>query len=146
MSAQIRSFRDLDAWNAAMELMELTYRFTARLPATERFGLISQMRRAAVSIPSNIAEGHAVRLPRWGLRHFTVASGSIAELDTQHEAAIRLALAPREGAQDFEATITRVRQLVYGLRRNRERKLQISAGVVTVVIVLVLAFAIAGFN
>jgi len=59
--SEIRSFRDLVAWQVATDVVEATYRLTADFPDGERFGLVSQMRRAAVSMPSNIAEAHGVK-------------------------------------------------------------------------------------
>ena len=88
--SHVRSFRDLDAWQMGMRAVELTYRLTADFPDTERFGLVSQMRRAAVSVPSNVAEGQAVRSTRWSLRFFAIAIASLSELDTQLEVALRL--------------------------------------------------------
>jgi four helix bundle protein len=83
----IRSFRDLDAWKAAMELSCSAYDIAGQLPATERFELASQIRRAAVSIPSNIAEGHACGLRNRYRNHVRIAAGSLAELATQMEIA-----------------------------------------------------------
>lgn len=73
-----------------MELASLTYRVTSNFPASERFGLTAQMRRAAVSIPSNIAEGAARQGRREYLRFLGIARGSIAELGTQCKLAARL--------------------------------------------------------
>ena len=79
----IRGYRDLVVWQRSMELCSATYRATATFPDEERYGLVSQMRRAAVSIPSNIAEGHG-RLTTNEYRHFLgVARGSLKELETQ---------------------------------------------------------------
>jgi four helix bundle protein len=76
-------YRDLRAWQSAMELAEATYRATGALPSEERFGLTAQMRRASVSVPSNIAEGNA-RPTRGEYLHFLgIARGSLAELETQ---------------------------------------------------------------
>lgn len=91
----IDSYRDLDVWNRAMELVESVYRITRELPDNERFGLISQMQRSAVSIPSNIAEGYG----RGGgdyRRHVLIAKGSLMELETQLELCVRLELIKRE--------------------------------------------------
>jgi four helix bundle protein len=77
------SYRDLVAWNKAMELVTETYRVTKEFPKEELFGLASQLRRAAVSIPSNIAEGKG-RLSKGEFRQFLGhARGSLAELETQ---------------------------------------------------------------
>ncbi len=65
---EIATYKDLHAWQVGMDTVTLTYELTADFPASERFGLVSQMRRAAVSIPSNVAEGKGVMQPRWTLR------------------------------------------------------------------------------
>jgi four helix bundle protein len=90
--SQIRSYRDLIAWQRAMALAEMTYHQTRALPRDERVGLQSQMRRAAVSIPSNIAEGYARQSKRDYLCFLRTARGSVAELSTQLELAERLGL------------------------------------------------------
>lgn len=78
-----RSYKDLVAWQKAMDLMTATYRFTASFPKEEQFGLTPQLRRAAVSIPSNIAEGQG-RLSEKEFRHFLgQARGSLMEVETQ---------------------------------------------------------------
>ena len=79
----IKRHRKLSVWQKAMELTEHIYMFTQLLPADERFGLITQMRRCSVSIPSNIAEGAARHSDKEFLRFLNIAKGSIAELETQ---------------------------------------------------------------
>src|ERR1700691_3577747 len=86
----VKSFRDLDVWNLGVELAETVYRVTARFPKSELFALTAQMRRAAVSIPSNIAEGRARDSTREFLRFLAISRGSLAELETQLELAIRV--------------------------------------------------------
>jgi four helix bundle protein len=90
----IQSFRDLEVWQRSMTLVESVYALTDRFPAPERYGLTTQIRRSAVSIPSNIAEGHARKTGHY-LNHLNTASGSCAELQTQLELSRRLKLAPR---------------------------------------------------
>ncbi|MGP0073769.1 MAG: four helix bundle protein [Bryobacteraceae bacterium] len=85
-----KNFRDLDVWHLGVELAETVYRVTARFPKSELFALSSQMRRAAVSIPSNIAEGRARDSSREFLHFLAISRGSLAELETQLELAIRL--------------------------------------------------------
>jgi four helix bundle protein len=85
-----KNFRDLDVWHLGVELAETVYRVTARFPKSELFALTSQMRRAAVSIPSNIAEGRARGSSREFLHFLSISRGSLAELETQLELAIRL--------------------------------------------------------
>ncbi len=85
-----RPHERLEVWRDAMSLVEWTYRITSPFPADERFGLTTQLRRAAVSIPSNIAEGAARRSRQEYLRFLSIARGSLAELDTQLQIAQRL--------------------------------------------------------
>ena len=119
----VRTYRDLDTWQVGMTVVEQTYRLTALLPPDERFGLCSQMRRAAVSIPSNVAESHGRGLIRGCLYFLNVSIGSTAELDTQLEAARRLRFVSADQASGLQASIDRVRPLLYGLRREKERQL-----------------------
>ena len=84
------SFRDLMVWQRSMDLAIDVYRATESLPKAEMYGLVSQMRRAAVSVPSNIAEGHGRQTPRQRYKFLEDALGSICELDTQIEIATRL--------------------------------------------------------
>ncbi len=86
----VKSFRDLRVWQAAMDLVEKIYRLTQKFPTQEAYGLTNQLRRAAVSIPSNIAEGHARQHTKEYLNFLSVAQGSLAELQTQIEIASRL--------------------------------------------------------
>jgi four helix bundle protein len=86
----VRNYRDLVAWQKAMELAEAVYRATEGFPRSEQFGLTSQMRRAAVSIPSNVAEGFGRRSPAEFQRFLQIAKGSLFEFQTQAELARRL--------------------------------------------------------
>ncbi len=78
----IRSFRDLDVWQRGMALVKRVYGLSAQLPADERYGLVSQLQRAAVSVPANIAEGHGRDSTREYLRFVSISLGSISELAT----------------------------------------------------------------
>ena len=124
--AEIKTFRDLHAWQVGMDTVVLAYEVTGDFPADERFGLVSQMRRAAVSVPSNVAEGQAVKTSRWSLRYVVTAIGSATELETQLEAAIRLRFVSRERAQPLADSIDRLQKLLYGIRRERQRRLGVS--------------------
>ena len=88
-----RPHEKLEVWRDAMDFVEAVYRFSAHFPADERFGLTAQLRRAAVSIPSNIAEGAARRSRREYLNFLSIARGSLAEADTQIKIALRLGFA-----------------------------------------------------
>ena len=92
MSEEIRSYRDLIVWQKAVDLCVEAYRLSKKLPKEELYALSDQIRRAAVSVPSNIAEGHA-RHSRKDFAHFLmIAQGSIAELETQLYLAVRMAM------------------------------------------------------
>ena len=81
--SRFKSYRDLEVWQKAMALAKAIYQTTSSFPSDERFGLVNQMRRASVSIPSNIAEGHARASTADFQRFISIAMGSVAELETQ---------------------------------------------------------------
>ena len=111
---EIRSFRDLVVWQKAMCLVEEVYSVTELFPKSELFGLRAQLRRAAVSIPSNIAEGHARRTGHY-VSHLNIALGSQAELQTQLELAERLKLIERQRAQRVMTGGDEVAKMLHGL-------------------------------
>ena len=118
MANAIRSFRDLDVWQCGMDLVLLVYDVSDYLPDAERFGLRSQMRRAVVSIPSNVAEGHAFRIkPKAYTRYVRIAIGSLAELETHIEIALRLKFLKVVNLRNTLRTIERTGQLLHGLLR-----------------------------
>jgi four helix bundle protein len=99
------SFRDLEVWQEAMQLVEDVYRVSVRFPRDERFGLTAQLRRAAVSIPSNIGEGARRKRRKPYLFHLEIALGSQGEVDVQAELAKRLGFCR---AADYEALVPRI--------------------------------------
>ena len=112
----IKSHRDLRVWQEAMDLVQETYALTRTFPSHERYGLAAQMQRAAVSVPSNIAEGKARQHLKEYLNHLSIAQASLAELDTQVEIADRLGYV---SAADAGQTQTRLEVLGKRLRRLR---------------------------
>lgn len=138
--SRVLSFRDLDVWQVGMDLVVSLYKATKQMPPDERFGLTSQARRAVVSIPSNVAEGHARRSDAVFLNHVKIALGSAAELSTQVEAAQRLGFLDEAVAATLLAEAERTRQMLQGLRRSLERSRQISAGLASAGVLLVLAY------
>lgn len=126
--SKVLNYRDLDAWKIAMVVVEQTYALSALLPPDERYGLCAQMRRSSVSIPSNIAEGQSRGTARNCLNFVRIALGSSAELDTQLELARRLRFASLEATRDLQSSIDRVRQLLYGMRREQQRRLLLPSG------------------
>jgi len=106
----------LEAWKVSMQLVKSVYDLTSSFPKEERYGLSQQMRRAAVSIPSNIAEGSGRNHPREYLQFVGIARGSLAELDTQLQLAVMLGYSPSDHVI-FEI-IDRVGRLLTGLHKK----------------------------
>ncbi len=114
-AGRVRNYRDLRLWQRGLALAKAVYKVSARFPAAERFGLTSQLRRAAVSVPSNIAEGHA-RVHDSEFRQFLyVAIGSLAEVDTQLTLALELGYVPEEEFQELAALVTELKKMVRAL-------------------------------
>ncbi|MEK6768778.1 MAG: four helix bundle protein [Gemmatimonadota bacterium] len=118
----MNAHRKLDAWKACRVLAREIYRATARFPASERFGLTSQLRRAAVSAAANIAEGYA----RFGAREtahgVSIALGSLAEIDTLFAIAVDLGYLSGASLSDLEALRVRASQVTFGLQRKLRRQ------------------------
>ncbi len=114
-------YTDLLVWQDAMALVERCYRASGRFPASERFGLTSQMRRAAVSIPANIAEGQGRRTRGEFLNQLSVAHGSLREVETYIQLAERLGMLESAVAQGILEHSARVGRLLNGLMRSLER-------------------------
>ena len=117
------TYRDLDAWKFGMDLVEECYRVTATFPKSELYGRTSQIRRAAVSIPSNIAEGRCRHTTKVYLNHVSIAIGSHGELETCIDVARRLGFLSSPETKKTLATCDSVGRLLNGLYRSLERKL-----------------------
>lgn len=116
--AAINSFRDLLVWQRSMELVVAVYELSKLFPDSERFGLTNQLRRAAVSVPSNIAEGHARGSAKAFLSFLWIANGSLAELETQVQLAIRLHFVTEDRVVRCQQLIEEVGRMLTGLRRS----------------------------
>jgi four helix bundle protein len=123
MSSRVNSFRDLKAWQRAMDLVPEIYRLTRQLPVEEKYVLGDQIRRAAVSIPANIAEGHARQHTREFVQHLSIARSSLAELQTLLVIAQRLGYLIEVNLEIVEKTITEVRMILFGLMNRLQEKL-----------------------
>lgn len=121
--ARIRSYRDLIAWKIAMDLSERVYALSAMLPVDERFGLVQQLRRSAVSVASNIAEGHARGSTRDFGRFISISRGSLAEVETQLEMCSRLDMLAEESVSDVLALCDELGRILTGLRKSLDSKL-----------------------
>ncbi len=121
-----RPHENLQVWQGATDLVETIYRISADFPDSERFGLTSQLRRAAISIPSNIAEGAARRSTPEYLRFLSMARGSLSELDTQLQIAQRLTyLSDAQNATELATRIfAKLNALIRSIQTNEERLMQ----------------------
>jgi four helix bundle protein len=118
----VRNYKELRVWQGAMDLVECVYRLSAALPPEENYGLKSQIRRAAVSIPSNIAEGQARASTKEFLNHLSIAQASLAEVETQLEISVRLKyLAVGQVAEAAQA-IQKLGKQLHALRNALEAR------------------------
>ena len=115
--------RNLEVWKKSMDLVTQVYSMTASFPAEERFGLVGQMRRCAVSIPSNLAEGAARRNDKELIQFLYVAMGSASELDTQLEISRRLGYFPGPEEVQVDTLLAEVDKMLVGLRNHLLRKI-----------------------
>tara|TARA_R100000306_G_scaffold40701_2_gene39890 strand:+ start:1434 stop:1781 length:348 start_codon:yes stop_codon:yes gene_type:complete len=111
--------KELDVWKKSMGLVTEVYRFSNAFPNEERFGLTAQIRRAVVSIPSNISEGAARKSNKELLQFTSIALGSLAEVETQYLISIRLGFAEED--KEVIALITAVKKLLLGFRNYVKR-------------------------
>ena len=118
MKSNTRSYKDLVVWQKTIGLAKLIYRLTQRFPSDEKFGLVAQMRRAAVSILSNIAEGQARHTTGEFIQFISLAEGSAAELDTQLIVSVELELCGSAEAEAIFDLLTEVRKMLNALRRK----------------------------
>jgi four helix bundle protein len=114
---QLKSFRELIAWQKAMDLANLIYDLTEPFPKREHFGLAHQLRKSAVSIPSNIAEGTRRKTPGY-VNHLVISLGSHAELDTQCEVATRRRYISPGDRIKLQSEIDEVGRIIHGLKRS----------------------------
>jgi four helix bundle protein len=111
----MHNYKELLVWKKAIKLCAHIYRLTAGFPAEERFGLVSQMRRAAISVPSNIAEGGGRRTDKEFAHFLGVAHGSICELESQIYVSIELEFTDLEKVDFITHEITEIQKMLYAL-------------------------------
>ena len=124
MEHTVKSYRDLSAWQKARLLVKEVYLLTAAFPVGERFGLVSQMNRAAVSIPSNIAEGYGRATTQDYLHFLRIARGSAYELETQLVLAQDLGLCTEERGLRVQVVLKEEIRILQGLIAALERKIE----------------------
>jgi four helix bundle protein len=123
MSAEkISSYRDLLVWRKGIDLVKSVYQISQRFPSDERFGPTTQLRRAAVSIPSNIAEGQARHTTGEFIHSLSHSEGSLAELDTQLVIAAELGYCEPSDIKTASAAITELQKMLTSLRRRLQSK------------------------
>jgi four helix bundle protein len=119
----LQNYRDLEVWQRAMTLAEDCYKVTREFPREELFGLTSQIRRAAASIPANIAEGQGRRHTREFLNHLSIARGSLKELETHLILSHRVGLLKPPHLERLLALTEEISRMMSGLRKTLERRL-----------------------
>ena len=122
----IKSYRDLNVWQVGMDLAAGVYEMTRKFPNHEKWGLGSQLQRAAVSIPANIAEGHAKDSTKQFLFHVSVARGSVAESETHLMLADRLGYASREIINHLLELCDRISKMLQKLQKSLRAKIKSS--------------------
>jgi len=118
MKNETQSYKDLVVWQKGIELAKLIYKVTAQFPGEEKFGLVSQMRRAAVSIPSNIAEGQARHTTGEFIQFISHGEGSVAELETQIILVVELEFCAKNAVLSACELLDEIRRMLNGLRRK----------------------------
>jgi four helix bundle protein len=113
-----RAHRKLDVWKTSMDFVKDIYQITDKFPGSELYGLTSQMRRAAVSIPSNLAEGAARKGTKEFKQFLNIAQGSASELDTQVELALLLGFINSDDHRGLMDMLTQISKMLYGLSRS----------------------------
>ena len=118
MSDKIKSFRDLNIWKLSIEAIEGIYKITKTFPASEHYGLTAQMRRCAVSIPSNVAEGFARKYNKEYKQFLYIALGSCAELETQTEIAHRLKYLKESKKDELLEKLNHITRMIMNLLKR----------------------------
>ncbi|WP_271767693.1 four helix bundle protein [Aquimarina algiphila] len=117
----MNKYQELKIWNKAMELVEEVYALTKKLPDEEKFGLISQIKRCSVSIPSNIAEGAGRNSNKEFIRFLSIANGSTTELETQLILVIRLKFTSKDKVEKLLNLCAEIKKMNYSLQRSIEK-------------------------
>jgi four helix bundle protein len=137
-----RPHKKLEGWRKAMDLVVEVYKATATFPAEERFGLSAQMRRAAVSVPSNIAEGAARGSNRFFVSSLQIARASLSELDTQIAVALRLGYIKQTVADHLDEAADEIERILNGLIASTRRKVAAATAALASTVVLLVFLAV----
>lgn len=121
---EIKSYRDLRVWQSGMDLVVMIYEISDEFPLKEVYGLTSQIRRAAISVPSNIAEGHTRESTKEYLHHLSIAQASLAEVETQIEIAFRLRYCAQDQLDRILTHSSSLGKQLYALRNSLQSRKQ----------------------
>jgi four helix bundle protein len=116
------NYKELEVWKQAIELAKTVYKITASFPPSEVYGLVSQMRRSAISVASNIAEGAARNSDKEFIQFLYIATGSVAELDTQYILSRELQFT--SASKELEQSLTEIGKMLAGLIRHLKSSLE----------------------
>lgn len=125
---QIRSYEDLQVWQEAMRLVVMSYRLTRQLPSSERYTLVPQMTRAAVSVPANIAEGQGSSHRPVFLNHLSISRGSLSELETYVTLVVKLGFVKPQDVSEIRDQAGVVGRLLNGLIRALRARPELNDG------------------
>jgi four helix bundle protein len=117
----LQTYQELDIWKKAIDLVEQVYRLTGEFPAEEKFGLVSQIRRAAVSVPANIAEGYGRKHRGDYLHHLSMSRGSLFEVETHLAIAVRLRFVTVEQTQFAHELVQDISKMLYRLMESLQQ-------------------------
>jgi four helix bundle protein len=120
----VRSYRDLSVWQLGTRAAVEVYRLTRKFPKEDLYGLTQQIRRAAISIPSNIAEGNELKSSKGYLKHISIALGSRAEVETQLYIAIKLGYCTADEAEELNNMLQASGRMLQGLYASIKRRLK----------------------
>ena len=124
MASEIKNYRDLKVWQQAMEVVVECYSLVKQFPSQELYGLTSQLRRAAISVPANIAEGHGRAYTKEYLRHISIAKGSLVELETHIQIAGRLNYCDENKLNELLEKTNSIGRMLTSLRKSITRNSQ----------------------
>ena len=122
MKPKIKSYQDLEVWQKAMDLVVMCYQMTTKFPKNEIYGLSSQLQRAAVSVPANIAEGHQRQHSKELIQYLSIAYGSLAELEPHIQKAGRLNYNYENQINKMLGITAEIGKMLNGLRKSIEKR------------------------
>lgn len=122
--SEIRSYKDLLVWQEGMQIAQACYQITKKFPREEMYGMTSQIRRSAVSIPANVAEGYGREYPRQFIQFLRIAQGSLKELETHLLLAIRVELTSTQEVKSILSSCESLGRMLRSLIRSLQKKNQ----------------------